>query len=133
MGIIVLIYCNQICLENIALHKAAWQQNPFYHHKFNASLAVDGRKGNLSPWGGECVASSHNKTAEWRVDLESVLSIHHIVLQYTQQKTVWGIYFCFIVYLTYIEIVFNFSYIEICFNFSHFLFLQGIVCMLFSS
>lgn len=121
VGIILLIYCNQICLENIALHKPAWQQNPFYHHKFNASLAVDGRKENLSPWGGECVASKLNKTAEWRVDLESVLSIHHIVIQYSQHKSVWGIYFCFLVYLTYIEMCLNISQLL------DFLF-QSIVC-----
>mgnify|MGYP003685696787 CR=1 FL=1 len=111
-----MINCNQICLENIALHKAAWQQNPFDRHMSNASLAVDGRKGNLSPWGGECVASRHNTTAEWRVDLESVLSIHHIVIQYSQQKTVWGIYFCFHVYFSYIEICFNFSLLRLLFS-----------------
>lgn len=88
-----------ICLENIALHKAAWQQTPSYH---DDSLAVDGRKENLYERGGECVASGKNNTAEWRVDLESVLSIHHIVIQYIQSKAVWGIYCCFLAYLTYI-------------------------------
>ncbi|XP_022307739.2 uncharacterized protein LOC111113742 [Crassostrea virginica] len=75
--------------ENVALHKAAWQQNPPLNNQYNASLAVDGRKENLSPWGGECVLSGRSETAEWRVDLKSVLSIHHILIQYAQINRVW--------------------------------------------
>ena len=122
---IELIYCNQLCLENIALHKAAWQQTPFNHDEFNASLAVDGRKENLHQWGGECVASGKNNTAEWRVDLESVLSIHHIVIQYIQSKAVWGIYCCFLAYFTYI---YNFVLTFL----SCWVFFHSIVCGFFS-
>nr|XP_022307734.1 uncharacterized protein LOC111113736 [Crassostrea virginica] len=73
--------------ENVALHKTAWQTNQYLNDAFNASLAVDGKKTNLSIW--ECVVSSYGKTAEWRVDLNGVLSIHHILIQYAQNNPVW--------------------------------------------
>lgn len=82
-----------VCLENLALHKTAWQNNPYLNDAFSASLAVDGKKPNISQWGRECVASNNDRTAEWRVDLNGVLSIHHIVIQYVRNKPVWGIYF----------------------------------------
>lgn len=100
-------------LENVALHNAAWQQNPSLNNQYNASLAVDGRKENLSPWGGECVLSGRSKMAEWQVDLKSVLSIHHILIQYAQNNHVWGMYLCFLLYLPLIDIcihVFLFSF-----------------------
>nr|XP_022309642.1 receptor-type tyrosine-protein phosphatase mu-like isoform X2 [Crassostrea virginica] len=75
--------------ENIALHKPAWQLNPYKNDEFNASLAVDGQKKNLSQWGGECVASEYGRKAEWRVDLTGIRSIHHIAIQYVQNKPVW--------------------------------------------
>ena len=78
----------------MALHKPAWQQHSLYSDERNALLAVDGRKKNLSIRGGECAASGNYKTtAEWRVDLKNVLSIHHIVIQYAQNKPVWGMYY----------------------------------------
>ena len=77
----------------MALHKAAWQQHPHGDNEFNASLAVDGRKSNLSILGGECVVSAYDKTAEWRVDLKEVLSIHHIAIQYVQSQLAWSVYF----------------------------------------
>ena len=83
----------RLCLENVALHKPAWQSHPYHGNAFGASLAVDGRKTNLSEYGGECVASRYGSTAEWRVDLKSVLSIHHIAIQYSQNEPVWGKYF----------------------------------------
>ena len=79
-------------LENVALHKPAWQKHPYLNNAYNASLAVDGRKTNLYEYGGECVASSYDSTAEWRVDLKGVLSIHHIAIQYSQNEPVWGKY-----------------------------------------
>ena len=79
-------------LENVALHKPAWQKYPYVNNAFGASLAVDGRKTNLNEYGGQCVASSYGSTAEWRVDLKGVLSIHHISIQYSQNEPVWGKY-----------------------------------------
>ena len=102
-------------LENVALHKAAWQQHSYLNNKYNASLAVDGRKEDLSPWGGECVLSGRSESAEWRVDLKSVLSIHHILIQYAQNKRVWGMYFCFLLFLTLIAICIHFF--QFSFNF----------------
>ena len=86
---------NLVCffLENVALYKTAWQTNPYLNDDTLASLAVDGKKSKLSQWGGECVASDYGSTAEWRVDLKDVLSIHHVVIQYFQTKLVWGTYF----------------------------------------
>ena len=77
----------------MALHKSAWQLHPLGSDELNALLAVDGRIKDLSIRGGECVTSANYKiTAEWRVDLKNVLSIHHIVMQYSQSKSVWGMY-----------------------------------------
>nr|XP_022308515.1 multiple epidermal growth factor-like domains protein 10 [Crassostrea virginica] len=75
--------------ENVALHKPAWQKDPYLNNAFSASLAVDGRKTDLSEYGGQCVPSSYGSTAEWRVDLKGILSIHHIAIQYGQTKPVW--------------------------------------------
>lgn len=83
------------CLENIALHKQAWQKYPLDNAKLRAFLAVDGKQANLSHWGGDCVSSRYGRTAQWRVDLNDILSIHHIVIQYVQYNAVWGISFLF--------------------------------------
>ena len=83
-------------LENVALHKFAWQQHPLINNDFSASLAVDGRKSDLSQKGGQCVASQFSETAELGVDLKDVHSIHHIVIQYVQEKPVWGISIFFV-------------------------------------
>ena len=90
--IICFRYCIHFYLENVALHKSAWQKHPFHNDEFNALLAVDGRIKDISIRGGECVTSGNYETAEWRVDLKNVLSIHHIVIQYSQSKPFWGKY-----------------------------------------
>ena len=74
--------------ENIALNKTAWQQDTLL--SFTAARAVDGRKDSLSIFGSDCVTSRYNFTAEWQVDLEDVVSIHHIFIQYATDNLPWG-------------------------------------------
>uniref|UniRef100_K1P8X9 Endothelial cells scavenger receptor n=1 Tax=Magallana gigas TaxID=29159 RepID=K1P8X9_MAGGI len=82
-------------VENIALHKSAWQLYPYNHYELgyslNASKAVDGLKTNLSYLGIQCTESSNYKDeAMWRVDLGSVLGIHHITIYYRTDNAPWG-------------------------------------------
>lgn len=71
------------------MNKPAWQQHPLLI--YDAGLAVDGQKSNLHSYGGQCTVSKNGyTTAEWRVDLEGVLSIHHIFIQYMTENHVWG-------------------------------------------
>ena len=79
-------------IENLALGKSAWQLYPLSNdEKHSANNAVDGRKSDLSELGGECTASSVRRTtAMWWVDLGTLQSIHHIILQYSTGNQVWG-------------------------------------------
>lgn len=79
--------------ENIALHKTAWQKDTVFGN--TAGRAVDGLKSSLSIWGSDCVTSWYNRTAEWRVDLGTVVSIHHIFIQYATNNLPWGIVYIF--------------------------------------
>lgn len=77
--------------ENIASGKPTWQQFPFSVSFWGAELAVDGDYTDLTAGGGQCVISAGGKTtAEWRVDLEAILSIHHIVIHYRTDGKNWG-------------------------------------------
>lgn len=84
--------------ENIALRKQTYQQHPFptisgkiYADLVQASNAVDGFKSNLSIWGGQCVISDNEQqTAIWWVNLNSVVSIHHITIYYRTGNSNWG-------------------------------------------
>lgn len=71
----------------MALKKESWQSNPdsiFFNGSYvnlGADRAVDGRKQNHDTY-GQCAVSDRHHTAEWRVDLGKILSIHHIFIQY---------------------------------------------------
>ena len=59
---------------------------------------MDGQYTDLELEGGQCAVSGPRQTtAEWRVDLGAVRSIHHIVIQYGTGNIVWGTV-CFNVY-----------------------------------
>ena len=87
--------------ENLALHKPGWQNSTLLSYtgvSYTADLAVDGQYTDLAWRGGQCAMSDdYQTTAEWRVDLGDVRSIHHIVIQYATDDEVWGTV-CFKVY-----------------------------------
>eukprot|EP00105_Crassostrea_gigas_P016373 XP_011433735.1 PREDICTED: multiple epidermal growth factor-like domains protein 10 [Crassostrea gigas] len=75
--------------DNIALFKPTWQQSTIGN--WGSNLAVDGRKTDLSANGGQCSISANSKlTAEWRVDLKNVSSIHHVTIQYRTDNIHWN-------------------------------------------
>lgn len=81
-----------IWTENLAVNKRAWQANPSPTYG-DAHGAVDGSTSDLTLLGGKCAVSKIQgyKTAEWRVDLGDVFSIHHVLIQYMTESQIWGI------------------------------------------
>ena len=81
-------------LDNLALNKPSYQLSRFKglsEDLTEAGNAVDGLKSNLSVWGGQCVISENEmKTAVWYVDLQDILSIHHITMYYRTENVPWG-------------------------------------------
>lgn len=81
-----------ILTDNVALNKPAYQQYPLYpgDDTYDAINAVDGRKTNMSWYGGQCAVSASNKrTATWWVNLTSINSIHHINIYYIKGNAPW--------------------------------------------
>lgn len=70
-------------IVNVAFNKPAYQKYPMSpgNGTFDASNALDGRKSDLSSWGGQCAVSALARTtATWWVNLTSIRSIHHITI-----------------------------------------------------
>lgn len=78
------LYLHQLTV-NLALRKPTWEKHPWpdLERDFGSENAVDGMYKNRSEAGGQCTISDDRKyTAEWRVDLGSVVNIKHINIYY---------------------------------------------------
>lgn len=87
-----------LCLqtENVGFNKSAWEKYPYHSPErgWGAKRAVDGLYSDLSATGGQCVISANEKSiAEWRVDLERIHIIHHIVIYYRAEYIDSGTFF----------------------------------------
>ena len=83
--------------ENLALKKETWQLHRYYpsSHKdapfWTSDKAVDGLKSDLTADGRQCtISGNYKKTAEWRVDLGGIFSVHHIFIYYRTEKAMQG-------------------------------------------
>lgn len=70
--------------ENIALRKSVFENNAWEgKENWKGKNAVDGLYRDRTAGGGQCVISENDReTAEWRVDLEGIVSISHINIYY---------------------------------------------------
>ncbi|XP_062602120.1 multiple epidermal growth factor-like domains protein 10, partial [Saccostrea cucullata] len=83
--IYVILYATCTCAyRNLALRKPAWQMaNYSGAWPWGADKAVDGNYTDRGATGNQCTISAIEQfTAEWRVDLQSVVSISHIKIFY---------------------------------------------------
>ncbi|XP_062605100.1 uncharacterized protein LOC134266910, partial [Saccostrea cucullata] len=81
--IYVILYATCSCAyHNLALRKPSWQKTKF-SQSWGADKAVDGKYTDRGALGNQCTISANKEqTAEWRVDLESVVSISYINIFY---------------------------------------------------
>ncbi|XP_062597119.1 platelet endothelial aggregation receptor 1-like, partial [Saccostrea cucullata] len=92
-GVLALLFLLVVFAEtydNLALNKSAWQQTTWTGQliPWGAAKAVDGQYTNRSAGGNQCsISNGGQQTAEWRVDLESKISISHISIFYRTDNT----------------------------------------------
>ncbi|XP_062580322.1 uncharacterized protein LOC134242253, partial [Saccostrea cucullata] len=83
--IYVLMYATCTCAyQNLALGKPGWQMKNYSDSlPWGADKAVDGKYTDRGATGDQCtISANRQQTAEWRVDLESVVSISYINIFY---------------------------------------------------
>ncbi|XP_062584209.1 uncharacterized protein LOC134245990, partial [Saccostrea cucullata] len=85
---------NELCevevYVNLALGRPAWLQHKwsFTRRIWGAEKAVDGQYTDRSAAGNQCTISGPGyQTAEWRVDLQDIVSISHIQIYYRTENT----------------------------------------------
>ena len=80
--------------ENLALGKPVWEGQPWEGiEDWRGDKAVDGLYDDRSAAGGQCVISENGRrTATWRVDLGSVVSISHIDIYFRTDNHPRNIY-----------------------------------------
>ena len=88
----IVFHFNVSILENLAIHKPAYQLNPEPGLNVSqAGAAVDGLKDYTYIWGDQCVISENGyKVALWWVNLTRVSSIHNIRIYYVTGRRIWG-------------------------------------------
>ena len=77
--------------ENLALNRYAWQSSTFKNDPhYSARKAVDGDRAQTRLYNYSCaIGAADQKSGTWRVDLDHVLSIHHIEIYYRNEND-WG-------------------------------------------
>ena len=84
--------------ENFVLNKPTWPLHliPYtssseYAQSWTSDKAVEGLKKDLTAFRRQCTISvDYKTTAEWRVDLGDIFSVHHIVIYYRTEKSKQG-------------------------------------------
>lgn len=90
--------------ENLALGKPSWEQNPWpnLNQGYGTANAVDGKYNNRVATGKQCTISADQKyTAEWRVDLGTLVSISYINIYYRTDKYPCMFLLCFFCYKSF--------------------------------
>ena len=94
----ILYYKPLVFTENFALNKPTWPlhlipytSSSVYAQSWTSDKAVEGLKKDLTAFRRQYTISvDYKTTAEWRVDLGDIFSVHHIVIYYRTEKSKQG-------------------------------------------